>query len=50
MNPSAKPTAYALKNTQIIENDNTLNSEAGRKTAIFSIMESKPNSFLLAVT
>ena len=39
-----------LKNKAIIDHDNTLNREAGRKTAIFLIMESKPNSLPLAVT
>ena len=41
---------YWLKNKAIIDHDNTLNREAGRKTAIFSIMELKPKSLPLAVT
>ena len=50
MQPTTIPAEYALKNTQVIENDNTLNREAGRKTEIFLIMASKPKIPPLAVT
>ena len=49
MKPVTKPRVYALKNTQVIENDKTLKRDAGRKTGIFVIIEIKPNSFPLAV-
>ena len=45
-----KPKVYALKNILIMVIDNTLNREAGRKTAIFLIIEAKPNSPPRAVT